>query len=101
MTNKPDLSISESPYRVVTNGRAYRIQKLVQVGSLWWKRMEWIDRSKLLHPIALLDPSLRVEFATAAAAIAERDRLNFQHFHGGNWQPLPNTKDQQAREARE
>ena len=82
-----------SPYRIVTNGQVFRIQKKIEVGMLWWKRMEWVDRARLFSP--LFRAAFPFEFSTEAEARNELERLTFQHFHGSKWEPL-NTQDQTA-----
>lgn len=80
--------VAAAPYRIVTDGKAFKIQKQIEVGVLWWRRMEWVDLSSLifLH-LRPFFPTVYAEEVKARAALKE---LQEDYLRDKQWRPLAN-----------
>ena len=92
------MSMSVRPHRIVTNGRKFKVQRLVACGALWWRRTEWrdlIDTESLprhggIHPYLVYRPKLHDTIKAARAVMAEAEADERARVHG--WRPVLNSE---------
>jgi hypothetical protein len=77
-----------SEYRIITNGKKYRIQERVRKGLLWWKRERWETSGDLDTSCEPIIEWFAFEFATQEQAQQQIDKWKAAEKPSAPWVPV-------------